>query len=53
MIGKAKPDANATVIWPAVALQPGENLIEVASLGTASPAVTDSCVWVLQPVTAP
>ena len=53
VIGKAKPDTNATVVWPAVALKPGENLIEVASLGTARPAVTDSCVWVLSPATAP
>ncbi|MEI8340211.1 MAG: glycoside hydrolase family 2 TIM barrel-domain containing protein [Verrucomicrobiota bacterium] len=53
VIGQAKPDTQATVIWPAVALKPGENLIEVASLGSASPAVTDSCVWVLQPAASP
>ena len=43
--GKAKPNANATVIWPDVALQPGENRIEVTGLGSPGPAVTDFCVW--------
>jgi beta-galactosidase len=48
VIGKSKPDTHATVIWPAVALKPGDNRIEVTGLGAASSAtVTDSCVWKL------
>jgi beta-galactosidase len=49
VIGKSKPDTHATVIWPAVALKPGDNRIEVTGLAAASSAtVTDSCVWNLQ-----
>ena len=51
VIGQAKPDTNATVIWPAVTLQPGENRLAVTGRGTTGPAVTDAWVWVLSPAT--
>jgi beta-galactosidase len=53
VIGQAKPNANATIIWPAVTLQPGENRVEVTGRGQAGPAVSDGCVWELQAPAAP
>ena len=52
-IGQAKPDAQATITWPAVLLQPGENHLEVTGRAPSGPAVTDACTWVLQPSPAP
>ena len=52
VIGRARPDATAIVRWPAVALQPGENRIELTGFGPVGPLATDSCHWVVQPAAA-
>lgn len=45
--GVKSPDDVATVVWEEVALQPGENRIEVVAQNGGNP-LTDSCIWSLQ-----